>query len=366
MLTLLRSVRCFCPQPAGERDIVLAGGRIHRITRPGEIEGGPVFDEIYDCRGLTAFPGFVDQHVHVCGAGGEQGFGSRLPELEAAEILNAGVTTVVGLLGADGVTRRMEELYAKAKSLEAQGLTTYIYSGSYACPPVTLTGSLLRDMVFIDKVLGAGEIAISDHRSSDPDIRELVRIASEVHLGGLLAGKAGVLHLHLGDGRNGLGPVAGLLEETDLPAGMLVPTHVNRNPDLFKEAVSYCKGGGNIDLTAGEQDGLSVADAVRALGAEGAGLSRTTVSSDAGGSTPGGKPGEIGALYNDFLEIIKQPVLPVPEAVRLFTENPAAVLKLPGKGALKEGADGDILITDGGYNIKMVFAMGRLAAGKRA
>jgi beta-aspartyl-dipeptidase (metallo-type) len=360
MLTMLRSALCFCPEPAGARDIVIAGDKIFKITAPGAIRDTALFEAVLDCRGLYAFPGFIDQHIHITGAGGEQGFESRVRALEAEEIAGAGVTTAVGLLGADGVTRGLEALYAKAKGLEAGGLTTYIYSGSYAVPPVTLMGSLTKDLVFIDKVLGAGEIAISDHRSSNPDARKLTALASQVHLAGLLSGKAGVVHLHVGDGKGGLSVLRQVLRDSDLPAEMFVPTHVNRNPALFREAVAYCRDGGRIDLTAGEKAGLTVPDAVRRLLEAGINLSRVTVSSDAGGSAPDGGVGEMRALYEDFVEIINKSVLPPERAVRLFTENPAAVLKLPQKGALREGGDADILLTDAEYTLRMLFAMGRM------
>jgi beta-aspartyl-dipeptidase (metallo-type) len=359
LLTLLRNIRCFRPADVGEKDIVIAGHKIYKIAQPGTITAGPLFESIVDCSGLCAFPGFVDQHVHLTGAGGEQGFGSRLRELEAGELFGAGVTTVVGLLGADGLTRSMEALYAKAKSLNLRGLTAYIYSGSYCLPPVTLTGSLLRDMVLIESVVGAGEIAVSDHRSSNPDARALVGLASEIHLGGLLSGKGGVLHLHVGDGKDGLRVLKEALEMSDLPADMFVPTHTNRNGRLFKEAVDYCRHGGRIDLTAGEKSGLSVASALRILIKEGIDLGRVTVSSDAGGSTPEGGSGDIRALFDDFSEILQQAILQPQDAIRLFAENPAAVLKLfPRKGALCEGGDADILVMDGDYAVKMLYAMG--------
>ena len=360
MLTLLRGAVCFCPKPAGRRDIVLAGEKIYKITPPGAIGDAALFERVLDCHGLLAFPGFVDQHVHITGAGGEQGFGSRVRELEAPELAAAGITTAVGLLGADGVTRSMEALYAKAKGLETEGLTTYLYSGSYAVPPVTLTGSLTRDLVLIDKVLGAGELAISDHRSSNPDARTLAGLAAQVRLGALLSGKAGVVHLHVGDGRGGLSILRQVLRGTDLPAEMFVPTHVNRNPALFREALAYGRAGGRLDLTAGERAGLSVSEAVRTLAAEGLDLSKVTVSSDAGGSAPDGGVGNPSALYEDFLEIIEQSVLPPEAAVRLFTENPAAALGLaPQKGALREGGDADLLLTDGGYRLRRLFARGK-------
>ena len=366
MLTILRRAVCFCPEPVGERDIIIAGDRIYKITAPGAIRDTILFEREIDCRGLFAFPGFIDQHIHIMGAGGERGFGSRTRELEASDIAAAGVATLVGLLGADGVTRSMEALYAKAKSLEAGGLTTYLYSGSYALPPVTLTGSVDRDLVLIDKIIGAGELAISDHRSSNPSARELIQLASRVHMGGLLSGKAGVVHLHVGDGKRGLDVLKQALCESDLPAEMFVPTHTNRNQALFAEAMAYCKAGGRIDLTAGERAGLSVAEAVKRLLEEGADLSRVTVSSDAGGSVPDGGVGTLGALYEDFVEIIKQSALMPERAVRLFTANPADVLKLsPRKGALREGGDADILLTDGDYKLRMLLALGRLLVDRK-
>jgi beta-aspartyl-dipeptidase (metallo-type) len=364
MLTLLKNIGCRCPpigEPtsSGEKDILIAHSKILKITLPGRLCNNSLIENSIDCRGLYAFPGFVDQHVHITGAGGEEGFHSRTRALEAPELFEAGITTFVGLLGADGSTRSMENLYAKAKALEADGLTSFIYSGSYTIPTVTLTGSLLRDIVYIDPVIGAGELAISDHRSSNPDAKDLVRLASDVHLGGLIAGKAGVVHLHVGDGKGGLSPLKDALAQSDLPPDMFVPTHLNRNPKLFRQAADYCKNGGRIDLTAGEKDGLSVPDAIRAILSEGIELSRVTVSSDAGGSIPSGGSARPSALYADFTEIIKQSVLPPGEAIRLFSENPARTLGLyPKKGTLREGSDADILIIDKEYRIKMLFCKG--------
>lgn len=366
MLTLLKNIECFSPQYIGEKDIVIANGKIYKILQPRTIKTDALLERSIDCRGLYAFPGLIDQHVHMTGAGGEQGFKSRTKELDVGEILNAGITTAVGLLGADGTTRSMENLYAKAKALEAEGLTTYIYSGSYSVPLVTLTGSLLRDVILIDKVIGAGEIALSDHRSSNPEAKDLIKLASDVHLGSLISGKAGIVHLHIGDGKDGLSTLAEALAQSDLPMDMFVPTHTNRNPDLFQQAIVYAKTGGHIDLTAGETAGISVSEAIRQLREANINLSRVTVSSDAGGSIPSGGTAKTSALYDDFLEIINQSVsnqlvLPPEEAICLFTQNVAKALKLyPDKGVLREGSDADILITGKDYRLKMLFCMGKL------
>lgn len=360
MFILLKGAQCYGPECLGKQDILIAGGRIEKIgPDAGRAENSlPV--ETIDCGGLLAFPGLIDQHVHIIGGGGEQGFPSRIGEMDAGEIFLAGVTTLVGLLGADRCTKSLESLYARAKSLESDGLTTYIYSGSYTLPAVTFTGNLMRDLFLIDKVIGAGEIAISDHRSSQPDRGELLRMASETHLGGMIAGKAGVVHLHVGDGNAGLGPLLDLLEHSDLPKEQFVPTHVNRNEMLFGQAVDYCRGGGNIDLTAGETAGIAVPDALKSLLDRKLDVSRVTVSSDSNGSIPSGGVSRAQSLYDDIRKcILEKNILPE-TAFRFVTENVARVLKFfPRKGALREGSDADILLTDRDYKIQKLFCGGK-------
>ncbi|NLL38081.1 MAG: beta-aspartyl-peptidase [Clostridiales bacterium] len=357
MLTLLKNVKQSPCDRDGGRDVLIGGGKICKIMPPGEMD---YTDNIIDCEGLNVYPGLIDQHLHILGGGGEEGFSSRLEEIAIDRIVSAGVTTVVGILGADGCTRGLESLYAKAKALEDLGLTAYLYSGSYLIPAVTLTGSIERDLVFIDKVIGV-KTAIADHRSSQPDIRQLLNLASRTHLGGLLGGKAGVLHIHVGDGKDGLRLLGDMLECSDLPLEMFVPTHVNRCKALLEQAVKYCIRGGYIDLTAGEKAGLPVWEALDILKRENIDLSRVTVSSDANGSAPGGKAGEIEALYRDIVETINRSVLDAREAFRLVTENVAKVLKLfPQKGAIAEGADADILIADKNFKIIKLLSKGKL------
>lgn len=354
--------------------MLICGDKIAKIRLCGEIKAQGIADEVVDCEGKRAFPGIIDQHVHITGGGGEQGFLSRISRIDIRDIFKSGVTTVCGLLGADGVTRNLTDLYATAKSLEAEGITTFIYSGSYAMPPLTFTDSITKDLVLIDKVIGAGEIAISDHRSSQPSPRELARLASQVHLGGMLSGKAGVVHIHVGDGKGGLKPIRDTIERYDLPADMFVPTHLNRSPELFEEAMEFCKAGGNADFTAGETVGIPVPEAVRRFYDSGLPMANVTVSSDANGSIPGGGAGKIQVIYDDIWHMIMDEKLPPELVFSLVTENVAKRLKLyPKKGALKEGSDADILIVDKNYNVDKLYCMGilkidggRLAYGNSA
>ena len=359
-MLLLRNIECYNPEPCGKKDILIASDKIEALVPAGTLSDNPLIDEKLDCSGLFAFPGIIDQHVHILGGGGEQGFESHIGEINVKDIRNSGVTTIVGLLGADGTTRTLESLYAKAKTLEAQNVTAYLYSGSYAVPPVTFTGNITRDLVLIDLVIGAGEIAVSDYRSSCPTLPELLRLATNTYLGGMLGKKAGVVHFHIGDGKGGLAPLKNILEQSDLPKEALVPTHTNRNPSLFQEAMSYCSTGGYIDLTAGETAGIAVPDAIHMLQNNGVGLSRVTVSSDAGGSIPSGGVAKNQALFDDLVACIHSGISPT-DAIRLATENVARLLKLyPEKGTLQKGSDADILIMDEKYQIRMLFSRGKL------
>lgn len=361
MLTLLKGLECYCPSYIGKKDILIAGDKIFRILKDNELVENCLITNTISCNGLFAFPGIIDQHVHIIGGGGEDGFMSRIPEIEFNDIIMAGVTTLVGLLGADGYIRSLKNLLAKARDLQSQGITAFIYTGSYAVPIVTITDSITGDLILINEVIGTGEIAISDPRSSYPNIDSLLNLTSQTYIGGLLGGKSGVIHIHLGDGKDGLNPLIELLNTSDFPIEKFVPTHINRNEKLFNEGINYCMSGGNIDLTAGEMIGICVPNAIDMLINKGANLDKITVSSDANGSIPNIGVGKIQALYDDIKDIIIDKKISPEIAFKFVTENVSRVLKLyPKKGVLKEGSDADILITDKDFNINKLFCMGRL------
>ncbi|MFR4383484.1 MAG: hypothetical protein ACLT4X_03910 [Phascolarctobacterium sp.] len=80
-------------------------------------------------------------------------------------------------------------------------------TGSYEFPVHTMTGDVRRDIILIDKVIGVGELALSDHRSSEPTLDELKRVLTQARLGGMLSGKAGVVQFHMGIGAAGIEPL---------------------------------------------------------------------------------------------------------------------------------------------------------------
>ena len=194
-MLLIRNANVYAPEALGIKDVLIANGKIVAIEN--HIDSHAAIASEWNAGGRILTPGFIDQHIHILGAGGKHGFSSITPELTLSEIVACGSTTVVGLLGTDGCTKNVRNLFSKAKALDQEGLSTYIFTGYYGLDPVYIMDSVQEDILFIDKVIGC-KIAISDIRSSYPTALELVRILREVMVGGMIANKKGILHLHLG------------------------------------------------------------------------------------------------------------------------------------------------------------------------
>src|SRR6266850_2260745 len=266
MIQLLRNAELYAPEPKGGAHLLVAGETI--VWVGGSLPALPSTLGVreHDLEGRRVFPGLIDGHVHLTGGGGEAGPNTRVPPLGLTRMTSGGVTTVVGVLGTDDTVRTTAELVTVARGLIAQGLSAWCYTGGYHVPPTTATGSVRGDIALIDLILGVGELAISDHRSSHPTLDELLRVAGDAHVGGLMSGKAGIVHLHVGDGPRGLEPVREALDRSELPAAVFNPTHVNRRRALFDEALALTERGCTIDVTAfpvGEgEDAWSAEEAV--------------------------------------------------------------------------------------------------------
>lgn len=323
-----------------------------------------------DLEGRVVIPGLVDGHAHLTGGGGEAGPNTRVPAPSLSQYTLAGVTTAIGVLGTDDVTRSTAELVVTARGLVAEGLSAWCHTGGYHVPPVTLTGSVRGDIVHLDRVIGVGELALSDHRSSQPTLDDLLKVAAEAHVGGIMTGKAGVVHLHMGDGERGLALVRQALDTSEIPARVFNPTHVNRKRALFEEAVALSRRGCVVDITSfdvsPEEDAWSAADALERFWTSGAPATNVTVSSDGGGCLPvfdgDGRVvhmdvGHAGSLLETVRELLARGhdldrILPA------FTSNVAALLRLSAKGALRVGADADLVVLDADHRVRDVMARG--------
>lgn len=376
MITVIVNGDVYAPEPLGRRDLLVIGRELALVGDARDWPLPPVIPaRVLDARGALVFPGFVDGHVHITGGGGEGGFRTRTPEIALSSLVRAGITTVIGCLGTDSVTRSPAALYAKAKALEEEGITAFILTGAYRVPTATFTGDVMKDLVLIDPVVGAGEIAVSDHRSAQPTLDELRRLVADTRVGGILAGKAGVVNLHLGDGEAGLGPVRALMEGTELPWSQVLPTHVNRNERLFAEALAYAMAGGWIDLTASptarpEPGELTAAAALRRCLDAGVPMERVTLTSDGQGSLPvfsrSGElerleVGAVASVVREVRDAVLDLGVPLEIALATLTRNPAAFYKLKGKGRIAAGLDADLVLADPAtLEVRTVLARGRI------
>lgn len=363
MLTMIENVHVYDPEDLGVNDIVLCYDKIVEIGK-GLFASYPKAKRI-EGKGLMATAGFIDQHVHVTGGGGEGSFRTRVPELKFTDCIRAGVTTLVGVLGTDGITRSVENIVAKTKALNEEGITAYCLTGSYEYPTITLTGDVKKDIAFIKEVLGV-KVALSDHRCSNLTKEELIRLVSDVRMASLISGKPGLVTIHMGRGKQNLNMIFEILEETDLPIKHFRPTHVGK---LGESAIRFAKMGGYIDFTASTNPSGAARDIIEATQA-GIPLERMTLSSDANGSLPkwndknemiGIVAASMKSLHNVLKELIQVEKMEVAEALRLATTNVSQALELhESKGKLQAGYDADILLLDRDFNLDTVIARGRL------
>lgn len=375
MITIIKGCNVYAPENLGIKDVVLAGGKIEGVYEEADFNSTKIDYEVIDGRDKLLFPGFIDCHVHVMGGGGEGGYNTRTPEMQMSELTRSGITTVVGCIGTDGICRNMKSLIAKVKGLKEEGISAYAYTGSYEVPVKTLTDSIKSDLMVIDEIIGVGEIALSDHRSSQPSFDSFVNLVAQSRVGGLLSSKCGIVNVHLGEGMRRLEYLFDLIDKTEIPATQLLPTHINRNSELFRKGLDYVQKGGYIDLTTScdlehmENGELRAGDGLKEFIDKNLPIEHITFSSDGNGSMPrfdenGHLAGlgicSVSTLYREVKHAIKENKIPIDTAIKVITSNVAKILKLKSKGTIEEGKDADLVIVDKeSLDIEMVFAKGQ-------
>jgi len=374
MLKLIKNANVYAPEHIGKKDILITADKIAYIQDCIDIGGSIEIDTI-DANGKTLVPGFIDSHVHIVGGGGEGGYKTRTPEIMLSDITSGGVTTVVGCLGTDETTRTVTNLIAKARGLEEEGISCYIFTGSYHIPVRTVTGSIQDDIMLIDKIIGVGEIALSDHRSSQPTIEEIKKIAAASRIGGMLSGKAGIVNIHIGDGPGKLSILEEIADNTEIPITQFIPTHLGRNRDLFKSSIQYAKKGGLIDLTTStgenfsEHGNIKCSRALKEILDQEVPIERVSFTSDGQGSLPvfdeqgafkGLDVGKVTSLFDEVRDAVIEEKIPLETALAVITSNPARNLKLTEKGSIHVGKDADCVILDENLDIITVIAKGKV------
>ena len=365
MLKLIRNVDVYAPEPLGRRSIFICGERIVAFCTPAAEDQYTALPglQVLEGAGLTALPGLIDQHVHIIGGGGEDGFASSIGALEPESCVENGVTTVVGVLGTDSAAKSVRQLVAYTKKLRSAGLTAYCLTGSYAFPPPTVTGNVQDDIVYISEVLGV-KLAISDHRSSYPTRQELLRLAAQARVAGMLSGKPGYVHLHVGSDPAGLKDLLAIVREDGFPIATLRPTHVD---NCLEDAETFAALGGYIDFTSGkgpEEQAAIVAQLLHRIP-----KARVTVSSDANGSMPlwgsdavllGMGRSSLASDWKMLRALVEREGLPLEQALPLFTSNVAEALGFGAAcGRLAPGGRADILLMDGSWRIRDVLVRGQ-------
>lgn len=320
--------------------------------------------EVIEGHGMIAMPSYIDQHVHVTGGGGEGGFATRVPELKLRDCIKAGVTTIVGLLGTDSATRSVENLVAKTKSLKEYGLTAYCLTGSYEFPSPTLTGSVKKDIIYVDEIIGV-KIALADHRSSHISKEKMVKLASQARVGGLLSNKPGLVHIHVGKGIDGLNLLFDIIKTENIPISVFRPTHIGK---IVDQAIKFANMGGYIDFTTGKDIDKTANQILKAMNEAPAHM--ITLSTDSNGSMPiwndkaemvGMGVGRMDTLHELIKILINDQGIELKDAIKFSTENVAKALQIyPEKGILAKGSHGDIILLDENLDIDSVFSKGKL------
>lgn len=371
---LLKGADIYAPRNLGSMDVLVGGSQILAIAPT--ITPPSVDCQVIEADNLIAMPGMVDSLVHVSGGGGEGGYHTRTPEMCLSDATLAGVTTVVGALGTDGTTRSLADLLAKCRALENEGISAYCHTGSYQLPPRTLTGDVTDDIVLIDKFLGIGEVAIADHRGSQPDVQALAKVASDARVGGMLSGKSGTVCVHVGEGPSQLSLLHQVVSQTDVPASQFYPTHINRNASLLDAGIAWARLGGFIDMTTStnqhfvDEGEIPAAQAVAYSLEQGVLASQVSMSSDGNASLPvfdqngaliGLEVGKVSSLLASFRELVRQYGVALETAIECVSLTPANILGLKHKGRLEKGADADIvLLCPESLNPQHVLARGQL------
>ncbi len=367
-MLLIKGAEVYAPEYLGKKDVLIAGEKIERIGEDlPEYEGCQVIDGT----GRIVAPGFIDRHVHITGGGGEGSFHTQAPQVQLSDLIRGGVTTVVGLLGTDGISRSTENLVAKAKALKEEGISAYCCCGAYGHPGPTITGSISRDIMFVDEIIGL-KLAVSDHRAPNITVDELIRLGSDVRTAGMLSGKAGFVCLHMGGDDRALSPVFEALERTSIPVKTFQPTHVGRAKKLQEDAFKLAKMGGTIDFTCGqfEEKIKELAASLRAAKEAGVPMDKVTISSDGQGSwsnyDAAGNLTEMGVssvdtMYRQVVYQVQNENMSLEEALSLGTRNVAKALEVyPKKGAVHVGSDSDVLVLNGDLSMNTVIARGSL------
>lgn len=370
-LIVVRGAQVFAPEDLGVRDVLVAGEKV--VALDADLDLGRLDVTEIDAAGHRVVPGLIDGHLHIVGGGGNEGYASRIPELWTGELAAGGITTAVAPPGLDMVAKNLEGILAKAYALESEGLTTHMMVGGFQRPFQTVTGSILRDIFTIEKIIGV-KIALGETRATRFQEHELIELAAQLHWLSGATGKAGLLHAHLGHSTGPADQLLHTMRRSGVPPERFQATHCNYTSDTMQAAVDVAAGGGFVDFnpvltpTFGHPDATPAAPAILQSLSAGVDSSRITMTTDGNASVPitledgthGAYEKSLTWMWDAVVELVSEGGIPLPQALSYATTNPARALRLEArKGRVRVGGDADLLVIGPDLRIEHVIARGR-------
>ncbi|GAB4114101.1 MAG: beta-aspartyl-peptidase [Candidatus Caldatribacteriota bacterium] len=376
MFIYIKNGIVYAPDYQGKKDILICMDKIVSVYENGSFQIEKISNKIHiiDAKNMIILPGFIDQHMHFLGGGGKFGYAYRAGIVKFDDIIKFGITTAISSLGVDSYLKSLSDLLIRAKELEARGLNTYILTGGFQLPLKSITNSIFDDLIYIEKVLGVGEIGIADEYGSQPTAEEIIRIVANTRAVSSFSEKPGKVLIHLGSGKKGFEVIYKVLENADLLIDQFIVTHINRSTELLEEAIKFAKLGGIIDITTGIspelgiEDSIPPEDALEYILAQSVSFDHITFSSDSGGFR---------SIYDNNLKIndyllssetlfktiskcFQEKEVELSKVLKTVTSNVARIWNLKNKGEIKPYRDADLVLLDQDFKVKKVICLGKI------
>jgi N-acetylglucosamine-6-phosphate deacetylase len=361
-----------------EGTVIVVDGNKVTYVGPKEV-GYPANTEIIDASDRMVTPGFIDMHIHGC-AGfdvteGRNGFLEEMSRFLARHGVTSFLPAVVSTTKKRMIRAIENVRETQEKKKRANVLGLYL-EGPYlnvekagAQNPQYIRNPNITE---VKEVLDAAEktvkvVALAPEKANAIQVIEELKnrgiVASAAHTNAsyhemLLVIEAGLSHVtHVFNAMrdfNGqeIGAVGAALLHEELTTE-LIADGVHVHPAAIKMLVKM-KGYDKVVLISDAISATGLPDGRYELG----GL-EILVNNGISTLPSGVLAGSTLTLDRAVKNMIELANVPVSEALKMVTLNPARVLRLRTKGEIKEGADADIAILDRNFNVQSVMIHGK-------